>query len=467
MPVASCVAHLRVVRSARPLWILGSDDELQEMTVTVERHLENGRIRSAVHDAKPVVAEAPHAVGSCDQPDNLAVRLVNLVPQRQPCDHGPDHSPNGVQARRRLDRPPVIRARGERVGTQSEAAAVHDKHRITVGVIEHRDGGVRHFDGECATDGEALEDRRRIRDCDFHPISVEWRSALDSSRHLGRRRGGACDSDHQQRGELEGVHQDTLHIECFDSSRDTHRTEDLTTTLCRSNVLRDRKSAQISGSIVPHPNSKRAKAAKQKRAAHRRERTATNESTTAAGPRRTAERDVALGRARRSAWVRNLGRRVAIVGIVGLIAAGLWFGLRPDPELSGVVRVADDGGGHVADATYASASPTSGAHEGTAPSCGLYSSQLEAPLAVHALEHGAVVIWYDAERPELGTELSELVDGYPSHVIVSPNNRLETPVIATAWNRLKSFSGAEPGVRDFIDTYRFRGPESEPCERSA
>jgi hypothetical protein len=86
---------------------------------------------------------------------------------------------------------------------------------------------------------------------------------------------------------------------------------------------------------------------------------------------------------------------------------------------------------------------------------------------VHALEHGAVVIWYDADRPELGTELSELVDGYPSHVIVSPNNRLETPVIATAWNRLKSFSGAEPGVRDFVDTYRFRGPESEPCERSA
>lgn len=218
---------------------------------------------------------------------------------------------------------------------------------------------------------------------------------------------------------------------------------------------------------MPHPNSKRAKAAKQKRAAHRRERIAMNEPTTAAGPRRTDERDVALRRARRNAWVRTLGRRVAIVGIVGLIATGLWFGLRPDPELSGAVRVADDGGGHVADATYASASPTSGAHEGTAPSCGLYSSQLEAPLAVHALEHGAVVIWYDAERPELGTKLSELVDGYPSHVIVSPNNRLETPVIATAWNRLKSFSGAEPEVRDFIDAYRFRGPEREPCERSA
>jgi hypothetical protein len=99
VPVASCVAHLRIVRSARPLWILGSDDELHEMTVTVERHLENGRIRSAVHVAKPVVAEAPHAVGSCDQPDKLVVRLVDLVAQRQPCDHGPDHSPNGVQAR--------------------------------------------------------------------------------------------------------------------------------------------------------------------------------------------------------------------------------------------------------------------------------------------------------------------------------------------------------------------------------
>ncbi len=81
MPVASCVAHLRVVRSARPLWILGSDHELHQMTVTVERHLENGRIRSAVHDAKPVVAEAPHAVCSCDQPDKLAVRLVDFATQ--------------------------------------------------------------------------------------------------------------------------------------------------------------------------------------------------------------------------------------------------------------------------------------------------------------------------------------------------------------------------------------------------
>jgi hypothetical protein len=218
---------------------------------------------------------------------------------------------------------------------------------------------------------------------------------------------------------------------------------------------------------VPHPNSKRAKAAKQKRAGQRRQRIAKNEATTAGTSPRTADREEAQLRRRRKARVRTIGRRFAIVVTVGLIATGLWFGLRPDPELSGVIRVADDGGGHVADATYASASPTSGAHDGSAPSCGLYSSQLEAPLAVHALEHGTVVIWYDAGKPEVGAELSDLVDSYTSHVIVSPNTRLETPVVATAWNRMKTFSGAEPGVRDFVDTYRFRGPEREPCERSA
>ena len=165
--------------------------------------------------------------------------------------------------------------------------------------------------------------------------------------------------------------------------------------------------------------------------------------------------------------MRSVSRSVATLGTVGLIAAGLWLGLRPDPELPGVARVADEGGGHVTDATYESATPTSGAHDGVAPSCGLYSSQLDAPLAVHALEHGAVVIWYDANRSEVGTEIAELVERYPSHVIVSPNDGLDAPVVATAWNRTKTFSGAESGVGEFVDIYRFRGPESEPCERSA
>ncbi len=218
---------------------------------------------------------------------------------------------------------------------------------------------------------------------------------------------------------------------------------------------------------MPHPNSKRAKAAKQKRAAQRRQRVVEDEATRAAKSQRIADREDAVRRQRRTARMRTVGTRAAIVVTVGLIATGLWLGLRPDPELPGVVRVADDGGGHVPNATYASATPTSGAHDGSTPTCGVYTSQLEAPLAVHALEHGAVVIWYDADRPEIGEELAALVEGYPSHVVVSPNDRLETAVVATAWNRLQTFNGAESEISDFVDTYRFRGPERQPCDRSA
>ncbi|HJT94737.1 MAG TPA: DUF3105 domain-containing protein [Mycobacterium sp.] len=142
----------------------------------------------------------------------------------------------------------------------------------------------------------------------------------------------------------------------------------------------------------------------------------------------------------------------------------MWAATRPDPELAGVTRPKNLGGGHVAAATFDSPTPTSGPHDERAPECGNYPEPLELPLAVHGLEHGAVVLWYDAARPELADELATATQRWTSHVIISPNTSIDRPVVATAWNRMKTYDKAtDPGIADFVGTYRKRGPERVSC----
>ena len=52
---------------------------------------------------------------------------------------------------------------------------------------------------------------------------------------------------------------------------------------------------------------------------------------------------------------------------------------------------------------------------------------------------------------------------FDDRVILSPNDALTDPVVATAWLRLKAYDGADPELEEFISTYRERGPESVPC----
>ncbi len=216
---------------------------------------------------------------------------------------------------------------------------------------------------------------------------------------------------------------------------------------------------------MSHPQSRKAKEAKRRRAEERRRRSA--EET-----RQRAERQHATQNRRSS--VRNLRRRrrrlvsglswAAVVAVVAGIGWAVWIEVRPGPELAGVERPRDAGSGHVDNATYASPTPTSGAHDTRAPACGVYPTALDRGLAVHALEHGTVVLWYDASRPELGGALAAVARGQDSHVIVSPSLGLDHPVVATAWNRRKGYDDVVPEVEEFVNTYRRRGPESVPCD---
>lgn len=214
---------------------------------------------------------------------------------------------------------------------------------------------------------------------------------------------------------------------------------------------------------MAHPNSKKSRAAKERRAAERRQRTGSDRETVT-DQQRVAQRAEVLARRRREerrqVWTI---RAIAFVVFVGALV-GLAVALQPDPELAGVTRPRDDGRGHTESATFGSATPTSGAHTlSYSTACGVQSTEMDASLAVHALEHGVVLIWYAADRPDLATDLAVMARKWPSHVIVSPNPKLSSPVVATAWNRLKTYDSANPEIEDFIRIYRNRGPEDIEC----
>ncbi len=216
---------------------------------------------------------------------------------------------------------------------------------------------------------------------------------------------------------------------------------------------------------MPHPQSKRAREAKKRRAAERRRRSAEErnrrtEKWEASRSRRRSERNL---RQRRRRLASGLSWAAVVLALAG-IGWVVWTAVRPGPEVAGVERPRDAGRGHVEDATFASLTPTSGAHDRRAPACGVYPTALDPALAVHALEHGVVVLWYDASRPELGDSLAAVARRRESHVIVSPTLGLDHPVVATAWNRLKGYDDVVPEVEEFLDTYRRRGPENTPCD---
>ncbi len=185
---------------------------------------------------------------------------------------------------------------------------------------------------------------------------------------------------------------------------------------------------------------------------------------------RREERKKAEADARRRAERKRLLRRMAM-GTAGAVVVGA-LGLvivrkAVPPELPGVVKEANLGRTHVANGQtvpYGTATPTSGSHSASSARCGIFDQEIPAEFAVHSLEHGTVVIWY---RPDVGdatvSALRQIVDGFDDRVILSPNRRLDAPVVATAWTRIKSYDGADTELSDFIDTYRNRAPESLRC----
>ena len=181
--------------------------------------------------------------------------------------------------------------------------------------------------------------------------------------------------------------------------------------------------------------------------------------------RKAAEAQAKQSDARRRRLKTALAALVGVV-VVGAIGIAIFSRLVP-VELPGVTKPANDGRTHLASGqtvTYATPTPTSGDHSPGSARCGIFTQQVPLESAVHALEHGTVVIWHQPELTEdVDSSLREIVSRFDDRVILSPNAQLTQPIVATAWNRLKAYESVDPEIEDFIETYRARGPESVPC----
>lgn len=170
--------------------------------------------------------------------------------------------------------------------------------------------------------------------------------------------------------------------------------------------------------------------------------------------------------------------------IAGAAAAAAWFGWEwrragnAEAEFlelarSGETAIADlgavrsAGGGHLAPGQYVSYEdrfPTSGVHDPKWVDPGVYDTAQLPTKLVHSLEHGMVVIYYDAPSPEtmdLLEEWASLYRGGWSGVVVTPAPGIGQGIILTAWNQklpLDPFDAEAAAA--FVDRFRGRGPEN-------
>lgn len=112
----------------------------------------------------------------------------------------------------------------------------------------------------------------------------------------------------------------------------------------------------------------------------------------------------------------------------------------------------------VEDARYNSLPPTSGPHLAFTIAPGVYDHPVPDGLAIHAMEHGHVIIHYAEDTPDaLKTELDRLARRYGADVILAPNPSLMRGVALTAWGRIDHLdSYDESRVTEFVEALRGR-----------
>jgi len=140
-------------------------------------------------------------------------------------------------------------------------------------------------------------------------------------------------------------------------------------------------------------------------------------------------------------------------------------------RLSDVERFADEGTQHVESGTeidYAQSPPLSGPHYNAPTEGGYYAETPALGNIVHALEHGAVVIYYNPETMSDSAEgsLQEFAmthTGTWKSVIVAPNpnDDPEADYVMTAWrHRLYMNDYDARTVYAFLSEFLGRGPEN-------
>lgn len=165
---------------------------------------------------------------------------------------------------------------------------------------------------------------------------------------------------------------------------------------------------------------------------------------------------------------------IAIAALVlsacgGSAADADWVNIRDRPEL----EIYDNE--HTTDqqlhlvagqtADYTVIPPYGEEHSPIPQPCGAYGATPTFEMVVHAMEHGAVAIWYSpnnlsADGLEQLTAITErhFEDGH--YVIQAPYGGLDTPLILVAWGvRLPLDSVDQRAIDQFFDEFHDEAPE--------
>lgn len=155
---------------------------------------------------------------------------------------------------------------------------------------------------------------------------------------------------------------------------------------------------------------------------------------------------------------------LGVVALIGVVVLGwlLWLGLRPTPELEGVVQFPRPSRGHEVnlDIPFGELPPAGGVHDPVWQTCGVYDAPLNTANVVHSMEHGAVWITYQPDLPaDQVAAIQDAVRGQ-NFIVVSPYPEQRSPVVMTAWGvQLELPGAADERFDSFIERYRV-GPNT-------
>jgi len=199
---------------------------------------------------------------------------------------------------------------------------------------------------------------------------------------------------------------------------------------------------------------------------------------TSSPQRRTRASEAALGRRVGSNGASRLsGTTLAIVGIGALVIAGLsailiFALLAPGASESVGVAQAMDGQTHIATGgaggPYSSTPAASGPHWDTPLEWGVHPEPVAQEQAIHNLEHGGIVIWYQADQ--VTAEQIEALETYTRSwnaterfkVLVAswPGSDFAHPMAILAWTWLLYLDDVDTDLMDrFVDQHYGDAPE--------
>ena len=116
-------------------------------------------------------------------------------------------------------------------------------------------------------------------------------------------------------------------------------------------------------------------------------------------------------------------------------------------------------------ADYTTIPPYGEEHSPIPLTCGIYSSTPLFEMVVHAMEHGAVVLWYSpnqlsATDIEAMTEISSQHLNDSDYVIQAPYGALDAPLMLVAWGVRLPLTEVEPdAIEQFFDEFHDEAPE--------